>query len=85
MVEKAELLRVVLRFNAFVVTKTVNVIDDAKTGELFAACRKDYKLSQRAAAASMGVSAMHLCNLERGRSKWSVAVAEKAYNAIKKS
>lgn len=84
MVESAQLLRVVLRYSPYVVTKTVSVIDDAKTGELFAACRKDYKLSQRAAAASMGVSAMHLCNLERGRSKWSVAVAEKAYKAISK-
>lgn len=56
--------------------------DHTKCGALFRARRQAAGLSLRAVAANTGFSAPYVADLERGRRKWRIALAQKLFAAL---
>lgn len=67
-----------------VTLRTVVEVDHLETGTAARIRRKNTGLSLRCVAKRMGISAMHLCNLEHGKRAWTQAMLDRFVDALKK-
>lgn len=68
---------------ASLVTRKTPVVDNRATGEAMRQRRKKAGISMREVARRMEVSAMFICDLERGRRNWTEENATKFIAALK--
>jgi predicted transcriptional regulator len=63
-------------------TKSVEIIDHAKTGQIMRVARASSRLSLRTVASRLGVSAPFLSDLERGRRNWTTSMVSRFCEAL---